>query len=69
MRSERALAVPSAARERLVPGVRVRRDMRDRLAACLPAARRRPSVGRHFSRGTGCSHDGLLSAADLPHRR
>ncbi len=69
MRSERALAEPSAARERLVPGVRVRQDMRDRLAAFLPAARRPPSAGRHFSRGTGCSHDGLLSAADLPHRR
>lgn len=69
MRSERALAGPSAARDRLVPGIRVRRDMRDRLAACLPAARRRPSSGRHSSRGTGSSHDGLLSAADLPQRR
>ncbi len=68
MRSERALAEPSAARDRLVPGIRVRRDMRDRLAACLPAARRRPSAGHHSSRGTGRSHDALLSAADLPQR-
>ncbi len=69
MRSERALAEPSAARDRLLPGIRVRRDMRDRLAACLPAARRRPSAGRHPSRDTGRSHDALFSAADLPHRR
>ncbi len=69
MRSERALAEPSAARDRLLPGIRVRRDMRDRLAACLPAARRRPSAGRQSSRGAGRLHDGLLSAADLPHRR
>ncbi len=69
MRSERALAEPSTARNRLVSGIRVRRDMCDRLAACLPVARRRPSAGRHSSRGTGRCHDALLSAANLPHRR
>ncbi len=69
MRSERALGEPTAARDRLVPGIRVRRDVRDQLAACLPAARRRPSAGRHSSRGTGRCHDALLSASGLPHRR
>ncbi len=73
MRSERALAEPRAARDRLVPGVRVRRDLRDRraapLAACLPAARRRPSARRHISGGMGRSRDALLWAADLPQRR